>query len=195
MKKILVVLLAFTLALPVMAQEDAKSSSVLTSIAQTQRQNAAKAQKYHFKQTKHSPMLVGDAVRTGYMVVGPQKHMEWHYTDTADFALIMEGEKCFMLKDGKKSPVKGRSGRMASRLAAMMMELADGGGLMDGKQFESSLAETSAAWVVTLDPRKRDLKRVMQKVVLTFDKQTLRIQSVKIVEDKDSFTQIDFEKK
>lgn len=198
MKKMLfAAALAFTFYLSpfTLKAQEATPSSVLTSIAQTQRQNATEVQKYQFKQTKHTPMLATDAVRMGYMVVGPQKYMEWHYTDADPYALVMEGEKCFMLKDGEKKSLKGRSGRMASRLAALMMELAAGGELIDGKHFDSSLAETSNTWVVTLNPRSRDMRKMMESAVLTFDKKTLGILTVKIVDQDAGFTLIEFEKK
>ena len=95
MKKMLfAAALAFTFYLSpfTLKAQEATPSSVLTSIAQTQRQNATEVQKYQFKQTKHTPMLATDAVRMGYMVVGPQKYMEWHYTDADPYALVMEGE-------------------------------------------------------------------------------------------------------
>ena len=171
-----------------------QSDDILAAIAQAQKQNASTRQSFTFRQTKHSPMLAADAVSNGRMIVGPGKKLVWQYTTPKAFSLIVDGDSTYTETDGVRVPLAGNNGRITRRMSSMMMGLAEGKSLLDNKQFSSTLNETPSDYIVTLTPQRRDMRRIMQHITLTFDKKTLDISSVNIEEGKDSFTLIVFEK-
>lgn len=194
MKRTIIILALLSLMGTIYAQKPSSNNQVLSAIADVQRKNAATRHSYAFRQTKHSPMLAEDAVSKGTMTVGPSRHLIWHYTEPNDMALVVEGDDIYMTKNGVRSELKGTSGRITRRLAALMVELSEGESLTDEGQFKSSLEETADRYIVVLEPRKRELKRMMQRTELTFSRQGYAILSVKIVEKDDSYTLIEFKK-
>ena len=178
---------------PLMAQQSVDSR--LASIAQVQKQLVATRQHYAFRQTKHSPMLATDAVSNGTLTVGPARYLVWQYTNPKSFSLVVDGDSIYMVTESGPASLSGNNGRITRRMAAMMMDLVEGESLRNSRQFSTALSETATTYVVTLTPLRRDMRRMMQSVCLTFDKPTMRILTVKIVEDNDGFTLIEFEKK
>lgn len=193
---ILVALLTLGLGLGLQAQtapiDGAKRAEVLTAIAAAQQPKPGKTLAYTFVQTKHSPLLAQDAVSKGNLTLGSDRTMRWQYTDPQAFALVVEGDSIYTMTGGKRNSLSGASGKMTRGLAQMMMQMTDGASLTNDKLFETTLTEETGSYRATLVPKRRDMKRMMQQAVLTFDRKTLRIKSVRLMEKDDSYTQIDF---
>ncbi len=195
-RHILITLLTVAISLATQAQTTAitgaQRAKVLSAIAAAQQPKAGKTLAYTFVQTKHSPLLAQDAVSKGNLTLGSNRTMRWQYTEQQAFALVVEGDSIYTVVGGKRNSLSGASGKMTRGLAQMMMQMTDGASLTDDKMFETTLAEESDTYRVTLVPKRRDMKRMMQQALLTFDHKTLRIKSVRLVEKDDSYTQIDF---
>ena len=73
-----------------------------------------------------------------------------------------------------------------------MRQMTIGASLTDDKLFETSVVEENGLYRVTLVPKRRDMRRMMQQIILTFDHKSLRIKSVRMIEKEDSYTHIDF---
>ena len=189
----LAALMAVGLVLPACAQTPvANSAAVLEQIARVQQPGAGATLKYSFRQTKHSPLLAVDAVSKGNLTLGSNHTMHWQYTEPQAFSLIVEGDSIYTVSGGKRTPLSGAGGKMTRGLAQMMMQMTDGASLTDSKLFETSLMEDAGTYYVTLVPKRRDMKRMMQRAELTFDHKSLCIKSVRLIEKADSYTQIDF---
>ena len=195
-KQILLTLLTVAMTLTLSAQTSditgAQRAEVLKAIAAVQQPKAGKTLAYTFVQTKHSPLLAQDAVSKGSMTLGSDRTMRWQYTEPTAFALVVEGDSIYTVANGKRNSLSGASGKMTRGLAQMMMQMTDGASLTDDKMFETTLAEESGTYRVTLVPKRRDMRRMIQQALLTFDHKTLRIKSVRLMEKDDSYTQIDF---
>ena len=170
----------------------AQRAEVLTCIAVAQQPRPGKTLAYTFVQTKHSPLLAQDAVSKGNLTLGSDRTMRWQYTEPQTFALVVEGDSIYTVVGGKRNSLSGASGKMTRGLAQMMMQMTDGASLTNDKLFETTLTEESGFYRATLVPKRRDMKRMMQQAVLTFDHKTLRIKSVRLIEKDNSYTQIDF---
>lgn len=195
-RHILLTLLAIAITVAATAQSQpiggTQRAEVLAAIAAAQQPKAGKTLNYTFVQTKHSPLLAQDAVSKGSLVLGSNRTMRWQYTEPQAFALVVEGDSIYTIAGGKRNSLSGASGKMTRGLAQMMMQMTDGASLTDEKMFETTLAEEGGTYHVTLVPKRRDMKRMMQQALLTFDHKTLRIKSVRLVEKDDSYTHIDF---
>ena len=187
-----------TLAMPLMSIAQGvtltgnQRAEVLTAIAAAQQPKQGKTLSYTFVQTKHSPLLAQDAVSKGNLTLGSDRTMRWQYTEPQAFSLVVEGDSIYTIANGKRNSLSGASGKMTRGLAQMMMQMTDGASLTNDKLFETQLAEDGATYRATMTPKRRDMKRMMQQAVLTFDHKTLRIKSVRLIENNDSYTHIDF---
>ena len=193
-KYILTALLAMGLGLHAQTVPLAGSqrAEVLTAIAAAQQPKPGKTLNYTFVQTKHSPLLAQDAVSKGKLTLGNDRTMRWQYVEPQAFALVVEGDSIYTITGSKRNSLSGASGKMTRGLAQMMMQMTDGASLTNDKLFETTLTEEAGSYRATLVPKRRDMKRMMQRAVLTFDHKTLRIKSVRLMEKDDSYTQIDF---
>ena len=195
-RHILITLLTVAISLATQAQTTAitgaQRAKVLSAIAAAQQPKAGKTLAYTFVQTKHSPLLAQDAVSKGNLTLGSDRTMRWQYTEPQAFSLIVDGDSIYTVVGGKRNSLSGVSGKMTRGLAQMMMQMTDGASLSNDKLFETELADEGATYRATMTPKRRDMKRMMQQAVLTFDHKTLRIKSVRLIENNDSYTQIDF---
>ena len=192
MKKIVLFIVLNLLVMPLLAQQS--KDSILAVIAETQKQNVDKQNTYVFRQTKHSPMFISGVVSNGKMVYGPAKYLVWQYTTPKKFSLIVMGDSIYTKSDGQRTPLSGNNGRIARRITKIMKGLAEGNSLFDSRVFSTALSSTAKTYVVTLIPQKREMRSIMQKLYLTFDKTTKDILAVKIEGNDDSFTLIEFTK-
>lgn len=172
-----------------------RRAEVLTAIAAAQQPKAGTTLHYTFVQTKHSPLLAADAVSKGTLRLSGDRSMCWQYTEPTAFMLVVEGDSIYTVAGGKRKSLSGASGKMTRGMAQLMMQMTAGAGLTDDKLFETVLVEEGGLYRATMTPKRRDMKRMMQQVVLTFDRKSLRIKSVRLVEKDDSYTHIDFETK
>ncbi len=195
-KHILPLLILLVMSSVAMAQgvtlEGEKRAEVLSAIAEAQQPRPGKTLKYSFVQTKHSPLLAADAVMKGCLALGSDRTMQWQYTEPKAFTLSVEGDSIYTVTDGKRQSLSGAHGKMTRGLAQMMMQMTDGASLVNDKLFDTELADEGATYRATMTPKRRDMRRMMQQAVLVFDHKTLRIKSVRLIENNDSYTQIDF---
>lgn len=182
------------LCLTMQAQSEAlagtKRTEVLTAIAAAQQPKPGKTLNYSFRQTKHSRLLAEDAVSKGRLSLG-ERTMQWQYTEPMTFTLVVDGDSIYTVNDGKRSSLSGAADKMSRGLAQMMKQMTDGSSLADERIFETVLTEESTCYRALLTPKRRDMRRMMQQAELTFDRKSMCIKSVRLVE-KDGYTQIDF---
>ena len=169
-----------------------RRAEVLSSIAAAQQPKPGKTLAYSFVQTKHSPLLATDAVSKGLLRLDGDRSMRWQYTEPTTFTLIVEGDSIYTIRGGKRHSLSGVSGKMTRGMARLMMQMTAGASLTDDKLFLTTVVDENGIYRVTMIPKRRDMKRMMQQVVLTFDSKSLRIKSVRMIEKEDSYTHIDF---
>lgn len=176
--------------MPLWAQQP--KDSILAVIAEVQKHNVVKQKTYQFRQTKHTPMFFSDVVSNGKLIYGPANNLVWQYTDPQKYSMIVTGDSIYTESHGRRIPLSGNNGRIARRITKLMMGLAEGNSLLDGRQFSTALSITANTYVVTLKPQSREMRSMMQRLYLTFDKNTKDILAVKIEENDENFTLIEF---
>ena len=197
MKQILIALTAvFMLAAPAAGQTPAAGDArLLAAIAQAQQPAEGETCEYTFRQTKHSPLLATDAVSTGSMTLRGNRSMEWRYTSPQEMTLGVSGDTIYTLVDGKRQPLSGAAARMSRGIAGMIAGLTDGASLTDERQFATTLEVDASCYRVQLVPKRRDMKRMMERAELVFDRGSMAVKSVKLIENAQSYTLIEFKKR
>ena len=196
MRHLITILMSITLVTAAMAQNvtltGERRAKTLEAIATAQQPKEGETLNYTFVQTKHSPLLASDAVSKGRLTLGSDRTMHWNYTEPQAFSLVVDGDSIYTVSDGQRKTLSGAGGRMTRGLAQMMMQMTDGTSLSNDKLFETTLTEGKGTYNAVLVPKRRDMKRMMQRVELILDRKTLRIKTVKITEKEDSYINIDF---
>ena len=195
-QRLSILLITICLAFCAVAQSPvANRDAVLARIVAAQNPKAGKSIKYTFTQTKHSPLLAQDAVSHGNVTLTGERYLRWHYTDPRNHAIIVDGDSIYAETDGKKHQLAGPAGSIMRNMTSTMMSLTAGNGLADEKVFSVELTEDASAYHATLTPKRRDLRRLMQQVLVDFDKKSCRVRHVKLIEKHNSYTVIEFHAK
>jgi outer membrane lipoprotein-sorting protein len=195
-RRLTILLLACCLAYYAAAQTPvADRDAVLTRIEAALTPQAGKTIKYTFTQTKHSPLLAQDAISHGNVTLTGDRFLRWHYTDPRDHAFIIDGDSIFAETNGKSHSLAGPAGSIMRNMTSTMMSLTSAGTLSSEKVFSVELTEDASAYHATLIPKRRDMKRMMQQLLVDFDKKSCRVLKVKLIEKHNSFTVIEFRAK
>ena len=195
-QRLSILLITLCLAFCAVAQSPvANRDAVLARIVAAQNPKAGKSIKYTFTQTKHSPLLAQDAVSHGNVTLTGERYLRWHYTDPRNHAIIVDGDSIYAETDGKKHPLAGPAGAVMRNMTNSMMSLTVGNGLIDEKVFTVELTEDATAYHATLTPKRRDMRRMMQQILVDFDKKSCRVHKVKLIEKSNSYTVIEFRAK
>lgn len=156
---------------------------------------ATKPQHYAFTQTKHSPLLAKDAVAHGTLTIKGPAQMRWQYTDPTDFTLVIDTDTIYTIQQGRRTPLGGMAGTQMRAMAQTMMSLGSGEALSNGKLFDVQLSDSPAAIQATLIPKRRDMRRAVEQIIVHFDRKDYQVRTVKLLEKKDSYTLIEFRSK
>lgn len=143
-----------------------------------------------FVQTKHMSMLNDRLVSHGIMYYRQPDKLRWEYTRPYDYLFIFNGAKVYMGNRSRKSVVDTASNRLFREIAGIMMSTVTGKALADPERFSLEVEEVQQSWHVTLVPKKKELKRMFQKVVLVFNRADAAILGVNIYEKNGDLTEI-----
>lgn len=143
-----------------------------------------------FVQTKHMSMLNDRLVSHGIMYYRQPDKLRWEYTRPYDYLFIFNGAKVYMGNRSRKSVVDTASNRLFREIAGIMMNTVTGKALADPERFSLDVEEVQQSWHVTLVPKKKELKRMFQKVVLVFNRADAAILGVNIYEKNGDLTEI-----
>lgn len=143
-----------------------------------------------FVQTKHMSMLNDRLVSHGIMYYRQPDKLRWEYTRPYDYLFIFNGAKVYMGNRSRKSVVDTASNRLFREIAGIMMSTVTGKALADPERFSLDVEEVQQSWHVTLVPKKKELKRIFQKVVLVFNRADAAILGVNIYEKNGDLTEI-----
>lgn len=143
-----------------------------------------------FVQTKHMSMLNDRLVSHGVMYYRQPDKLRWEYTRPYDYLFIFNGAKVYMGNRSRKSVVDTASNRLFREIAGIMMSTVTGKALADPERFSLDVEEVQQSWHVTLVPKKKELKRMFQKVVLVFNRADAAILGVNIYEKNGDLTEI-----
>lgn len=192
-RRLTILLLACCLAYHAAAQTPvADRNAVLTRIEASLNPQAGKTIKYTFTQTKHSPLLAQDAVSHGNVTLTGQRFLRWHYTDPRNHAIVVDGDSIYAETDGNRHQLIGPANAIMRNMTNTMMSLTSAGSLTSEKVFSVELSEDASAYHATLTPKRRDLRRMMQQMLVDFDKKSCRVLKVKLIERHNSYTVIEF---
>ena len=144
-----------------------------------------------FVQTKHLKLLNDRMVSTGKMFYQQHDKLRWEYVSPYKYTFIMNGQQVLLKNSGHRDLIDVNQNKAFKSIAQIMLSSVVGKCLTNTKDFRSSIAIGGSEYVATLQPLKKDLKSMFEKIVLHFDKQRLLVTKVELLEKKGDRTVIE----
>lgn len=145
-----------------------------------------------FTQTKHLALLSDKMTSQGKMYYKQPEKLRWEYTSPYQFLFIFNGTKVYVGNKSRKDVIDTKTNKVFKEVARIMMSTVTGTALSNTGDFTIDVADTPSAWQVTLLPKKKEMKMMFAKVLLTFSKADKMISEVTIFEKNNDRTNIKF---
>lgn len=144
-----------------------------------------------FVQEKHLEFLEETIFTKGKFWFKKDNHLRWEYTDPFNYIVIIDNGK-FIIKDDEKVSEFSISSNKAFQEVNNLIISSIGGSLLEEEKFEIKAFENSSTYLVSLIPIDEMMKNVLHKIELYFNKTSLDISKVKMIEDEADYTIISF---
>ena len=167
-----------------------QKQDVITKLNQTSA--SIQTMSANFSQTKYLSMLSDKMVSDGKIYYSKSDKLRWEYTTPFQYLFIFNGTKVYVGNNSKKNIIDTNTNKVFKEIARIMMSTVTGTALSNNGDFETSLSEDNHQWVVTLTPKKKELKSLFSKVVLYFNKKSNIVVEINIFEKNGDKTNIKF---
>jgi outer membrane lipoprotein-sorting protein len=144
-----------------------------------------------FEQYKHLDFLSNDIKSTGKLTYKSPSSIKWEYKEPFDYIAVFRNNKLYINDDGVKSKVNLEANKTFKSLNNLIVKSVRGD-MFDEDKFDIRYTENSEAYVVHFKSLDKALKKIINEFVLTFDKESLNVIQVKMIESSNDFTLLSF---
>ena len=148
--------------------------------------------KTDFVQTKSLGFLDEKVVSSGLFYYAREKKIRWEYQKPYAFSFIINDNKAWMLNKSAKTEMDTRSNKMFRELSELMLFGIGGAELFDSPKFAFSFATSTEAWLVTLEPKEKEIKKLYSYIRISFSKKDLQVVGIFMQEASGDSTDIVF---
>lgn len=152
--------------------------------------SALKSMKCDFIQTKHLSLLSDKMVSEGKMYYRQADRLRWEYIKPYSYLFIFNGTKVYVGGKSRKDVIDTKTNKVFKEVARIMMGTVTGTALSNSSDFRVDVSGSASDWVVTLIPKKKDIKQMFTKIVLNFTKSNTMISEINIFEKNGDRTNI-----
>lgn len=190
MKKIITLILTLICAISVSAATltPQQKQDVISKINKAA--SGLKSMSCSFTQTKYLSMLNDKMVSEGKMYYKQPDKLRWEYTTPYQYLFIFNSTKVYVGNKSRKDVIDTNTNRVFKEVARIMMSTVTGTALSNSKDFSIDVADGNSVWQVTLIPKKKDMKKMFSKIVLSFNKSNLMIAEINMYENNNDRTNI-----
>lgn len=143
-----------------------------------------------FTQTKHLSMLSDKMVSEGKMNYKQPNKLRWEYTSPYQYLFIFNGTKVYVGNKSRKDVIDTNSNKLFKEVARIMMSTVTGTALSNAADFSVTVEDGKTLWNVTLIPKKKEMKKMFTRIVLSFTKTDLMISEINLHEKNNDRTNI-----
>lgn len=147
-----------------------------------------------FVQRRHVQVLKNDVVASGRFYYQHNDKICMIYDRPQGDLLLMNGDDFVMIADGRRSVVNAQTNPMLKQLRTLLTACVSGDfeRLKTGRNTQLVVDETDAHYILTA-MFDGSAKKMYASIVLTFDKQNLALQVLRMNEANGNFTEYTFE--
>lgn len=143
-----------------------------------------------FTQTKYLSLLSDRMVSEGKMNYKQPNKLRWEYTTPYQYLFIFNGTKVYVGNKSRKDVIDTNSNKLFKEVARIMMSTVTGTALSNAADFSVSVEDGKTLWNVTLIPKKKEMKKMFTRIVLSFSKSDLIISEINLHEKNNDRTNI-----
>lgn len=145
----------------------------------------------NFIQTKHLDFLSNDIKSSGYLVFKSPNLIKWEYKKPFKYSIIFKNDKLFINDDGDKSKMDVGSNKTFRSLNDLIIKSVKGN-MFDDKMFTIQYFKNTSNYIIQFSTKDVDLKAFINDFILSFDKMTLEVVEIKMMENSEDYTKIRF---
>lgn len=151
---------------------------------------AMKSMQCGFTQTKYLSLLSDKMVSKGHMYYQQPHKLRWEYSSPYQYTFILNGTEVYVRNKSKKDVINTNNNKLFKEVARIMLRTVTGKALSDAADFSIDVFDGGSLWKVILIPRKKDLKRMFNKIILSFRKSDSIISEIDLYEKNNDRTNI-----
>lgn len=185
MRKLFCIILIASLAWQVHAASDERSGAIGEICSSAEHIEALSCD---FVQKVQSAMLSGTMESYGRMEFTRPDKLRWEYTSPVSRALIINGDKAQLINENGANVLDAGSNKMVKAMSAMILGSISGESLADEKTFATSVDENAEQWIVTMTPRRQQIRQMFANIVICFDKKKHTADSITLTDASGSNT-------
>lgn len=186
MKRILTLIVFCCVVLVLSAQSDALVRQKINEAA-----SAMMTMQCDFVQTKQLKMLSDNIVSKGKIYYQKSDKLRCEYTSPTSYIFVMNGDKVLLRSKNRSRVIDVKKNKRFRGIARIMMGSVAGNSLSDEKNFQTTIATTPKEWIATMQPLKKDMKQMFQKIILHFNRQKAIISAIELIEKNGDKTHIE----
>lgn len=143
-----------------------------------------------FVQTKNLALLNDKMVSNGKMYYKQPNKLRWEYTSPYKYLFVFNGTKVYVGNKSKKDIIDTNTNKVFKEIARIMMTTVTGKALSNKTDFTISVSSNHKNWIITLIPKKKEMKQMFSKIELIFNKSNTMISEINIFEKNNDRTNI-----
>jgi outer membrane lipoprotein-sorting protein len=143
----------------------------------------------NFVQYKHMDFLEKDIETSGKMSFKEPNVLLWQYKKPYSYSIVFKNGKIHIDDAGKKSSMDANSSKIFGKINKLIVGSVSGN-MFDDKEFTISYFKTKSNNVARFVPKDPVLKKYINQIELTFDKDDATVVQVKLMESADDYTRI-----
>ncbi len=188
MRRFLAIIVCCVSALMTVSGQSALSADVVEKLSRAAAD--VETMTCRFVQTKHLSLLADEMVSRGTMSFKRPGLMRWEYTSPYSYRFVFDGDKVFVGNDSRSNVMDAKSNKMFGQIARIMISTVTGR-LADAKaDFDIAVGGTSESPILTLTPRRREIKQLLKSVDLVLDSSARMVTRISLREKNGDVTDI-----
>ena len=188
----LIVLLFILIAAPIFSQQNLSASEQMAfkkKVKETAQ--STKTIVSDFIQTQEMEFLSDAATSKGKLVFKAPNLVRWEYVSPYPYIVIFKDGKLLLNDGGKKSDIDLSSNKLFQNLNNLIVGSINGD-MFDDKAFDITYFKNSEGFLVKFIPKDNKMKRFIASFELTFNKNLVDVQKLKMIEPSGDFSTIIF---
>lgn len=146
-----------------------------------------------FKQQKYMSYLDATVESSGSFFYKTPQQIRWEYTNPYQYLIIINNGKFIVKSQNQKQGSIPKENKLFDQLNSIVQSVFKGK-LGQDNNFATSFLENNTSYKLVLIPKSSEMKAVFREINLWFDKTSLNISKIQIIESSGDYTMLTFDK-
>ncbi len=144
-----------------------------------------------FKQFKHLDILENDIESTGHFSFRATDKVRWEYLQPYSYLIVMNGSNMWINDGSKTKKYDTKSNQMFKEINDLMVGMLQGK-ILKSDKFTVELFENKKQILAKLKPKSDEMQEFLSEMQLYFDKKDYTVAKIKMLENSEDYTLIEF---